>query len=239
MRRHTSHGTICGTHQSTRFDRVHLLENPISKNCPMGSWSAQHWPQLGPLFKPCSKTPCHPRVRQERQRELVSVLSYVLFSYRPIGVCWDGLLYRLHLWDPCWYPYHWRCYQTPPLFVPVTSTGRDWVYTCHWRHQYRNCYSRHVRNISSSTVVFGNPIKCWLSIYIHVVDTLYCLYCWHHLTISWIDCEASGEEVAWNQGVDIYSIRRNTLLFAAIGVGMNSNAVPSHLSVLWYPTLFD
>ena len=29
----------------------------------------------------------------------------------------------------------------------------------------------------------------------------------------------SGEEVAWNQGVDIYSIRRNTLLFAAIGVG--------------------
>lgn len=29
----------------------------------------------------------------------------------------------------------------------------------------------------------------------------------------------SGEEVAWNQGVDIYSVRRNTLIFAAIGVG--------------------
>ena len=29
----------------------------------------------------------------------------------------------------------------------------------------------------------------------------------------------SGEEVAWNQGVNIYSVRRNTLLFAAIGVG--------------------
>ncbi len=29
----------------------------------------------------------------------------------------------------------------------------------------------------------------------------------------------SGEEVAWSQGVDIYSIRRNTLLFASIGVG--------------------
>lgn len=29
----------------------------------------------------------------------------------------------------------------------------------------------------------------------------------------------SGEEMAWNQGVDIYAIRRNTLLFAAIGVG--------------------
>ena len=29
----------------------------------------------------------------------------------------------------------------------------------------------------------------------------------------------SGEEVAWNQGVDIYGIRRNTLLFASIGVG--------------------
>lgn len=29
----------------------------------------------------------------------------------------------------------------------------------------------------------------------------------------------SGEEIAWNQGVNIFSIRRNTLLFAAIGVG--------------------
>ena len=29
----------------------------------------------------------------------------------------------------------------------------------------------------------------------------------------------SGEEMAWNQGVDIYAVRRNTLLFAAIGVG--------------------
>ncbi len=30
---------------------------------------------------------------------------------------------------------------------------------------------------------------------------------------------AAGEEVAWSQGVDIYTLRRNTLLFAALGVG--------------------
>ena len=30
---------------------------------------------------------------------------------------------------------------------------------------------------------------------------------------------ASGEEMAWSQGVNIYKVRRNTLLFAALGVG--------------------
>ena len=100
-------------------------------------------------------------------------------------------------------------------------------------------YSGHVGNISSGTVVFGNPLEDWLSI---------CLRCWSPaLSTAGILSQSrglialtSGEEVAWNQGVDIYSIRRNTLLFAAIGVGTCvAQCGPIAFVGLVVPTLFD
>ena len=217
MRRHTSHGTICGTHQSTRFDRVYLLENPISKNCQWnfgGRDIGHRWVCFSsPISKPARHTQHH-RNHCWCQSRSTGMYCSVAIRLESIGLGACIKLLLVHYW----YLSPWHCYQTLPPFAPVTS--------CCWNGctlaigaistgiQFTADMSETYRAVQWSLGSLSNV--GYQSTYTLLIPVLSLpLY---SPRVPWIDCADIWREIFGIKVSILFSSTKH-LLFAAIGVG--------------------